>query len=117
MSDSMSTKPPIRVPVTVVDEPCKQPPNSDRIIAMLCRPNVLVTAAIGAVAGLACGVVIGVWLSQYHPIFGGLAVMGQPWSPARMSLIGVHVITLGVISTIAGTGIGVLLGVSMSPRR
>ena len=48
---------------------------------------VLLMPVAGAVAGLL--------VSQYHPVFGGLAVIGEPWSPARQSLIGVHVLAFG----------------------
>ena len=54
---------------------------------------------------LVAGVLFGVLLSQYSPIFGGIATAGAPWSPARQSLIGVHVFTGGGL----GAGIGILI--------
>lgn len=54
---------------------------------------------------LLAGVWFGLLISQYSPIFGGIATAGAPWSPARQSLIGVHVFTGGGL----GAGIGILI--------
>lgn len=45
---------------------------------------------------------IGVALSQYCPIFGGWEKFGMPWSPARRSLILLHVFILGITGLFLG---------------
>jgi hypothetical protein len=54
-------------------------------------------AKLRVVFGLVVGGAVGVPVSQYAPIFGGIATMGQPWSPARQSLLGVHVLAFAII--------------------
>jgi Na+/H+-dicarboxylate symporter len=54
------------------------------------------------VIGLLIGVVVGVLLSQYSPIFGGIEKIGLPWSPVRRSLISIHVIGLGLLGALTG---------------
>ena len=48
------------------------------------------------------GVVVGILVSQYIPIFGGIEKFGEPWSPIRMSLIGSHVFLFAIIGVGAG---------------
>lgn len=62
-------------------------------------------AKLRVVFGLIVGAALGVPVSQYAPIFGGIGTMGQPWSPARQSLLGVHVLTFAVV----GGGLGYLV--------
>ena len=57
------------------------------------------------VSYLVGGCLVGVVASQYFPIFGGFEKLGQPWSPARQSLIGIHVFGLGA----AGAALAVLV--------
>jgi len=54
--------------------------------------------------GVALGCAVGLVASQYFPIFGGFEKLGEPWSPARKSLIGIHVLGLGA----TGAGLAVL---------
>jgi len=56
------------------------------------------------VAMLVAGLLIGLLVSQYTPIFGGgfLGSMGRPWSPARQSLIGTHVLAFGILGGALG---------------
>jgi hypothetical protein len=44
------------------------------------------------VATVAAAVPVGVLVSQYAPLFGGFATIGEPWSMARESLIRGHVL-------------------------
>ena len=57
--------------------------------------------------GLLLGAAIGVYLSQYQPIFGGFAIIGEPWSPIRQTLIGVHVVACGGVLGIVLAGVAV----------
>jgi hypothetical protein len=56
-----------------------------------------------ALLGAVLGAILGLIMSQYLPIFGGFEKMGEPWSPARESLIGTHVFVFAI-------GGGLLLG-------
>ena len=62
-------------------------------------------AVIGGIVGAVIGTAIGVYVSQYCPIFGGFAVIGAPWSPARESLIGSHVLAFASAFVLLGGGI------------
>lgn len=62
-------------------------------------------AKLRVVFGLVVGAAVGVPVSQYAPIFGGFATMGQPWSPARQSLLGTHVLAFAIV----GSGLGYLV--------
>jgi uncharacterized membrane protein len=69
-------------------------------------------AAIGAVVGVIVLGVVGLILSQYSPVFGGFIELNlaQPWSPARMNLIPVHLFVFGITGLVLGAGAGFLLG-------
>lgn len=58
--------------------------------------------AIISLLGLFAGGFIGLLVSQYAPIFGGIATIGQPWSPARQSLIGTHVFAFSALGAVMG---------------
>lgn len=59
--------------------------------------------ALILVGGL-LGAVLGIFVSQYAPLFGGFLVSeGEPWSPARMSGLSLHTLLLA--------GVGFALGV------
>lgn len=63
----------------------------------------LLTNPAVAIAVLAMlGGMIGLFVSQCVPIFGGIETMGQPWSQARQGLIGTHVVLFVVIGGAAG---------------
>ena len=62
-------------------------------------------AAFAIVTAIICAVV-GVFVSQHSPVFGGIMAIGAPWSPARQTLIGSHVLAFGAL----GGGLGLLLG-------
>ena len=59
-------------------------------------------AKLLVVAGLLIGAVLGVFVSQYAPVFGGFATIGQPWSQARQSLIGTHVLAFAATGAVLG---------------
>jgi hypothetical protein len=66
---------------------------------------------IGAVI---CGIAsafVGLILSQYWPVFGGFIEnnLAEPWSSARIHLIPVHVLALGLIGAFFGGVLGFLL--------
>lgn len=71
----------------------------------LSRTDRAFDAKLRVVFGLVVGAALGVPVSQYAPIFGGIGTMGQPWSPARQSLLGVHVLAFAVV----GGGLGYLV--------
>lgn len=68
----------------------------------LSRTDRAFDAKLRVVFGLVVGAALGVPVSQYAPIFGGIATMGQPWSPARQSLLGVHVLAFALVGSGAG---------------
>jgi DNA-directed RNA polymerase subunit RPC12/RpoP len=70
---------------------------------------VALVATVCGILGAVIGAAIGAYVSQYHPVFGGLAVMGDPWSPARQSLIGPHVLAFGGVSGLLAGGIPAVL--------
>jgi hypothetical protein len=56
---------------------------------------------------LMCGFLfacLGFLLSQYYPVFGGILekAVGEPWSPARKSLIPIHLFVFGLIGLLIG---------------
>lgn len=55
---------------------------------------IVVTIILGAILGLA--------ISQYAPLFGGVEKFGQPWSEARMNLVPVHVIVFAILGFVLG---------------
>lgn len=79
----------------------REPGESERIARLL-------VIVVLSVVGMGTGVV----LSQYAPLFGGLEAMGTPWSPARQTLIGTHVLAFGFV----GAVLGALLAFGLPPR-
>lgn len=43
------------------------------------------------------GVVLGFFLSQYFPVWGGILALGEPFSPARIRLAAGHMIVFGLL--------------------
>lgn len=60
------------------------------------NPKVLVAATAMIGAGL------GLLLSQYVPVFGGIEMNGEPWSEARLSLLPGHVLLFLVLGAAIG---------------
>lgn len=79
-----------------------------------------------ALSGMALGSVIGpvvmifpaVFLSQYFPVFGGILekALAEPWSPARLSLIPVHLFGFGFVGLILGVMVGIVGGLAYPSR-
>ena len=76
------------------------------------KPNsnkklILVSGACG-LAGAILMATLGLFLSQYWPVFGGVLEkgFGQPWSPARTSLIPIHIFVFSLTGLILGTVVG-----------
>ncbi len=69
-----------------------------------------VPTLIGAVLGTAVMVPPAVFLSQYWPVFGGILekALAEPWSPARISLIPIHVFAFGFVGVVLGGAAGLL---------
>jgi hypothetical protein len=63
---------------------------------------------IGALIGCLGLAFFGLLLSQYWPVFGGILERGpaKPWSPARVSLIPIHLLVFGVLGMILGGVLG-----------
>lgn len=56
-----------------------------------------------ALAALFAGIA-GLLVSQYAPVFGGFATIGDPWSRARESLIGEHVLAFVAAAVVVVVG-------------
>jgi hypothetical protein len=59
--------------------------------------------------GLGC---VGLYLSQHRPVFGGFLELNlaEPWSPARINLIPIHLLAFGLIGILLGAVFGFALG-------
>lgn len=44
---------------------------------------------------------IGSYISQYYPLFGDLAQIGQPFSPARLNVAPLHIILFSLLGLVA----------------
>lgn len=60
------------------------------------------TRIVVLVVGIVGGVVTGILLSQYAPLFGTWEKLGAPWSPARLELISIHVAVFTVVGALGG---------------
>jgi len=78
------------------------------------RPNLNSAKKLILFSGF-CGVTssaamatLGLFLSQYWPVFGGVLekVLAQPWSPARTGLIPIHIFVFSLTGLILGAGFG-----------
>jgi predicted RNA-binding Zn-ribbon protein involved in translation (DUF1610 family) len=76
-----------------------------------------------ALVSIACGLAsafiasaLGLVLSQYFPVFGGVLERGLavPWSPARMSLIPVHILAFSLLGLVIGSIGGMLVATLFS---
>lgn len=65
------------------------------------------------VGGGLLGGVVGFLLAHYYPLWGGMAMMmGEPFSPARSSLVPGHVVVFFLVFG----GIGYAIGNNMNPK-
>lgn len=76
----------------------------ERIVRLVPKGSVM-NEKVLVVLLIVVGALFGVVASQYFPMFGGIEKLGEPWSPARQSLIGEHVLALAVV----GGALGFLL--------
>lgn len=97
-------KPAIAEPALVVHQPEQQ------LAASSTQPTAPGSKALWGLAGAMVAVLmlmpIGFLLSQYAPVFGGILMMGDAWSPTRMALIPGHLLLFGLI----GINLGALGG-------
>lgn len=81
-------------------------------------PRSLVTWCIfGGLLGAAAASPIAVLLSQLAPVFGGILERSwaQPFSPARLGLIPIHLFAFGVVGIAIGVGLGAALATMNRP--
>lgn len=71
----------------------------------------LVFILVGAAVGAAGFIFIGLLSSQFAPVFGGFMEksLAVPFSPARLSLIPVHVFVFAIVGTVLGGAFGALI--------
>jgi len=48
------------------------------------------------------GAILGYTASQFYPLWGGILALGQPFSPARQSLIPGHVVAFAFVGIALG---------------
>ncbi len=69
----------------------------------------LIWTLVGGSLGLASSIGSGVWVSQFHPIFGSIFERHpemEPFGPARMGLIPIHVFVFGLVGIALGSALG-----------
>jgi predicted Zn finger-like uncharacterized protein len=79
------------------------------------NPGLLVGSVIlGGLVGGATMCFPALVLSQYWPVFGGVLERGLavPWSPARISLIPIHLFVFGLVGCLFGGALGLLVAQS-----
>ncbi len=59
----------------------------------------------GAIVGCAAGY----YFAHHAPLFGGLYMLGMPYSPARDTLVPGHVLLCGILCGLLGLGAGCLI--------
>ena len=57
---------------------------------------------IGAGIGFGVGEFLAIPVSQHVPVFGTWEKLGEPWSPARLSLIPIHLFAFGLAGVLLG---------------
>jgi len=69
----------------------------------------LIGILAGGFCGIVCGCIIGYFAAHYFPFFGGLAMMGEPHSGARDSLVPGHMLLFaGLLGLLGGIVLGLL---------
>lgn len=58
------------------------------------------------IGGILCGAVIGFLSAHHFALWGGFALIGQPYSPARSSLVPGHIMFFSVVLGAIGYAIG-----------
>jgi len=82
-------------------------------------PPIARSAIIGGVIGLVAGMFFGLLSSQFFPMFAGVLErnLAQPFSPARLGLIPIHLFLLGLIGSVIGAVVGVVAGANKDAHR
>ncbi len=72
------------------------------------RERLIKGGLVGAFVGSLVFAGIGIFLSQYWPVFGDFLEksLAQPWSPARESLIPIHVFVFSIVGFVLGGILG-----------
>jgi len=79
----------------------------DRVPRRATGQRIVVAGVLGAAVALVPSVGLGVVLSQYWPVFGGvLGAIGQPFSDAKMSLLPIHCISFAIGGMVLGFAVG-----------
>ena len=104
------------IPEPLEDDGRRPGPNRREQSSQLQRPPNATKFVIASIVGAAfVGIIfvfIGILLSQFAPVFGGFLEksLAQPFSPARLSLIPVHVFVFGIVGIVFGGALGSLIG-------
>jgi hypothetical protein len=64
--------------------------------------------ALFTITGILTGCVTGYFAAHHFAFFGGLLLLGAPYSPARSSLVPGHMLLCGMLLGILGLGLGVV---------
>lgn len=59
---------------------------------------------------------LGLLLSQYYPVFGGLEKFAQPWDKWRLSLIPIHLFSFGIAGFLIGAFFGPAIGFAVCSK-
>ena len=87
-------------------------------MAMNLAKRIVVHILIASVITIIPSVLLGFYLSQYSPVFGGLLEksVAVPFSPARQSLIAVHVLVFGAVGFVVSVVIGCMTAILSHPN-
>jgi hypothetical protein len=66
----------------------------------------LLRRAIWTILGVLVGCLVGFFAAHHFAFFGGMALHGTPYSPARYALVPGHMLLCGILLGLAGFGIG-----------
>ncbi len=69
----------------------------------------LLLPVVTSILGILAGAFIGVFAAHHFPFYGGIAMLGAPYSPARSSLVPGHMLLCGVVLGSVGLAAGLLL--------
>lgn len=102
-----------RVPEPDYHEPYPSRRRRGRSKSGAVRSPILPTL-LGAALGAVVMTPPAVFLSQYWPVFGGVLekALAAPWSPARVSLIPIHLLAFWLVGVVLGGAAGLLLAQS-----
>ena len=74
------------------------------------QPNLLKTVVVWSLLGTGVLAALGIFLSQFAPVFGGFLEnnLARPFSPARLRLIPIHLFAFGLVGGLIGAAIPIL---------